>query len=85
MEIFQSMLEEVKTLVQNEINNPEKRPDYMSERQLRFILAELDKMGRIKDIHLFCPYFPRGITDSWDLSDQLAVKLLKLCELYGKL
>lgn len=82
---FGSMLEEAKALVQDEINNPEKRPDYMSETQLYSILDELNKMGRIRNSQLFYPYYPRGIADSWPFSNQLGEKLLNLLELYKKL
>lgn len=85
MENFDAMLEEVKALVQDKINDPEKRPDYMSETQLCAILNELDKMGRIRNSHLFFPYYPRGIADSWSFSNQLGDKLLNLLELYKKL
>ncbi|MCM1084180.1 MAG: hypothetical protein NC428_11985 [Clostridium sp.] len=85
MENFGSMLEEVKTLVQDEINNPSKRPDYISETQLYAILDELNKMGRIRNSRLFYPYYPRGLADSWSFSNQLGDKLLNLLELYKKL
>lgn len=45
---FQSVLEEVRALVQDKIKNSEKLPSYMLEKQLYFILDELDKMERIK-------------------------------------
>ena len=35
---FQSMIEEVRIHVQEEINNKDTRPGYMSEKQLCFIL-----------------------------------------------
>lgn len=85
MENFQSMLEEVKVLVRDAIENSEKRPKYMLEKQLYCILDELDKMERIRNFHLFYPYYPRGIADGWDYSNQLTVKLLDLLELYRKL
>lgn len=56
---FQSMIEEVRIHVQEEINNKDTRPGYMSEKQLCFILDELDKMERIRNIHLFYPYYPK--------------------------
>ncbi len=82
---FQSMIEEVRIHVQEEINNKDTRPGYMSEKQLCFILDELDKMERIRNINLFYPYYPKGISDGWDYSNPLTVKLLDLLELYRKL
>lgn len=82
---FQSAVEEVTALVQDKLKNKGDRPNYMLEKQLYFILDELDKMERIRDIHLFYPYYPKGIADSWDYSDQLTVKLFDLLELYRKL
>lgn len=56
-------------------------------KQYRFILAELDQMKYSlsqPDGQQFSPYYPRGIIDSWDYSDQLGVKLLELLKLYNK-
>lgn len=82
---FQEMLEETRALVKGNLVNRDKCPSYMSEKQLMFILAELDKMERTRNIHLFYPYYPRGIADSWDYSNPLGIKLLELLELYRKL
>ena len=85
MKDFQSLVEETKVLVQKEIENKDTRPDYILEKQLYFILDELDKMERIRDIHLFHPFYPKGIADTWDYSNPLAIRLLELLELYRNL
>ena len=85
MDEFQSMVEETKALVQKEIKNKDNVPDFILEKQLYLILEELDKMERIRDIHLFHPYYPQGIADSWDYSNPLAIRLLELLESYREL
>ena len=85
MKNFQSMVEETRALVQEEIQNNDNRPSYILEKQLYLILDELDKMERIRDIHLFHPYYPKGIADSWDYSNPLAIRLMELSELYRRL
>lgn len=85
MKDFQSMVEETKVLVQKEIENKGHRPDYILEKQLYFILDELDKMGRIRNIHMFHPYYPKGIADTWDYSNPLTIRLLELLDSYRKL
>lgn len=85
MKNFQSMIAEIKALVQEEIDNKDNRPDYVLEKQLYSILDELDKMERIRNIHLFYPYYPKGIADSWEYSNPLAIRLMELLELYRKL
>ena len=82
MDEFQSMVEETKALVQKEIKNKDNRPDFILEKQLYLILEELDKMERIRDIHLF---YPKGIADTWDYSNPLAIRLLELLESYREL
>lgn len=82
---FQSMIEETRVLVQREIENKANRPGYILEKQLYSILEELEQMERIRDIHLFHPYYPKGIADSWDSANPLAIRLLELAESYRKL
>lgn len=85
MEQFHEIINDVKSLVKNEILNKDTRPEYMSEKQLYFILDELEKMEQIQSSKLFFPYYPRGIVDSWDFSNQLTEKLFELLEAYRKL
>ena len=82
MDEFQSMVEETKALVQKEIKNKDNGPDFILEKQLYLILEELDKMERIRDIHLFHQYYPKGIAD---YSNPLAIRLLELLESYREL
>lgn len=82
---FHSMVEEVKALVENQIKNKENRPVYILDKQLYSILNELDKMDKIRNSDLFYPYYPKGITDSWDYSNPLAIKLMDLLEIYTKI
>ena len=85
IENFQSMMEETKDLVRNKLESEEYRPDHIEEKQLYFILDELEKMEQIRNIQLFHPYYPHIIVDSWDYSDPLANKLLLLSESYRNL
>lgn len=85
MEKFQCMMEEVRALVKEKIENRDHRPDYMLEKQLYAILDELDQMEKIRNIRLFYPYYPKGIADCWDESNPLTAKLLDLLELYREL
>ena len=85
MKNFQFEIEKVKNLVLNEIEHKENRPNYILEEQLYLILSELEKMDRIRNVRLFCPYYPHAITDSWDYSNPLGKKLLELFGLYRKL
>ena len=41
----------------------------MLENQLELILVELNKMDQIRNCHVFYPYYPKVINDSWDYSD----------------
>ena len=85
MENFQVVIDETKALVQEYLTNKDKRPSYMLEKQLVFILIELDKMEQTRNCHMFYPYYPKGISDSWDYSNPLGAKLLELLALYCKL
>ena len=81
---FSIMVEETKALVQEKMQQ-DKLPDYTSRKQLHLILNELDKMEQIRSSHLFAPYYPRAIVDSWDFSDPLAIRLMELSKLYRAL
>lgn len=85
MDNFKQMVEETKKLVQEEIKNKDSRPYYMLDKQLFSILEELDKMEYIRNIDLFCPYYPKSIADCWDYQNPLANRLLELLEVYRKL
>lgn len=85
MEKFDEIIEETKVFVREQIMNRDNRPNYMSEKQLYSILDELEKMDQIRNKDLFFPYYPKGIEDSWNYSEPLADKLLKLLEVYCKL
>ncbi len=82
---FQAMMEETKALIEENLTNKDKRPSYMLEKQLAFIKTELNKMEQKRNFHVFYPYYPKGIIDSWDYSNSLAIKLMELLELYCKL
>lgn len=49
---FQMILEETRTLVKENLAHRDRCPSYMSDKQLMFILDELDKMERAENIHL---------------------------------
>lgn len=82
---FQVMMDETKALVKEYLANKEKRPSYMLEKQLTAILVELDKMEQARNCHVFYPYYPKGICDSWDFLDPLGSKLLELLDVYRRL
>lgn len=82
---FQVMMDETKALVKKYLTNKSTLPSYMLENQLELILVELNKMDQIRNCHVFYPYYPKVINDSWDYLDLLGTKLLELLELYCKL
>ena len=82
---FEDLVAEVKSDIQELLDYPEVMPSYMKESQLRMTLEELDKMARIKNINEFLPYYPRGISDSWDFNDKLGQKLMRLLDVYRRL
>ena len=82
---FEDLVAEAKADIQDLINNPEKMPPYMMESQLRMTQDELDKMARIKNIDEFLPYYPKGISDSWDFNDKLGKKLMNILDVYRRM
>ncbi len=60
-------------------------PSYMTQSQLEMILKELENMAYYKGEGSFNPYYPRGISDSWDYNDALAKKLMSIADIYVKL
>lgn len=81
---FHSMVEEVRTLINAKLRD-RARPQYMLERQLHAILDEIDKMDRIRDAGQFFPYYPKGISESWNCLDPLGLKLSELLDAYRRL
>ena len=75
---FQVMMDETKAFVKKYLTNKSTLPSYMLENQLELILVELNKMDQIRNCHVFYPYYPKVINDSWDYSDLLGTKLLEL-------
>ncbi len=55
------------------------------ESQLRMTLEELDKMVSVKNKDVFFPYYPKGITDSWDYNDKPGKKLMDVLAVYRAL
>lgn len=82
---FMNMINDTKKLVQMQLENENSRPFYMSKPQLKSIMKELDKMLEVEEWHKFSPYYPKGITDNWDMQDTLGLKLLEVLEIYRKL
>ncbi|MFR2694262.1 MAG: hypothetical protein ACLTBV_30405 [Enterocloster bolteae] len=86
MDEFQSMVEETKALVQKEIKNKDNVPDFILEKQLYLILEELDVNGANQRHPIYSILIARkGIADSWDYSNPLAIRLLELLESYREL
>lgn len=60
------------------MDNPKNIPWYMSSSQLEMTIKELEKMNEVRDKNMFFPYYPKGIADCWDSSDELGKKLLEI-------
>ncbi|MEE1255314.1 MAG: hypothetical protein UHN47_02190 [Lachnospiraceae bacterium] len=85
MDSFSKMIEDVKAIIEEFVNTPEELPWYMSVEQLEMTIIELNKMNQVRDMREFMPYYPRGISDSWDFNDKLGKELLKVLDSYIKL
>ena len=85
MDTFSKKIENVKNIIAKMIENSEDLPRYMSVEQLNMTVNELDKMNQIRNKDEYMPYYPRGITDSWDFNDNLGNELLKVLDVYMKL
>ncbi len=85
MASFHMVIEETQRKVQYFIDNPENRPNYMLNKQLEMIKKELSDMDKIRDRTVFYPYYPKGITDSWDYQDILAEQLMMVLDMYCSL
>ena len=82
---FVSLIDDAKHDIENYLKHPEMMPGYMLKKQLEMIIRELDSMAEDKGQGSFHPYYPRGITDSWDYNDNLGKKLMQISDLYWKL
>lgn len=85
MDRFHIMIKDTQNDMKELIKNPDKLPWYMSISQLEMTIDELDKMDQIRDSKSFYPFYPRGITDCWDMDDKLGKKLFDILEAYKKL
>ena len=82
---FAFLVNEVKSDIVFLLNHPVEMPSYMMESQLRMTLEELDQMVSVKNKDDFFPYYPKGITDSWDYNDKLGKKLMDVLAVYRTL
>ncbi len=85
MSDFHSRTEDIISEIQNLIDNRERRPSYMTDKQLELIKQELLKMDKVRDKNVFYPYYPKGIVDCWDYKDALAICLMEYLEIYVSL
>lgn len=85
MSDFSRMIEEAKRDIVILMDNPKNIPWYMSSSQLEMTIKELEKMNEVRDKNMFFPYYPKGIADCWDSSDELGKKLLEILDAYKKL
>ncbi len=83
MDCFDELVEETKNEIRILLKNPDKRPDYMTDAQLRDVQSEISKMVRIRDPQKFYPYYPKGVADAcWPDDYPLVIKLNKLWDIY---
>ncbi|MGN0341682.1 MAG: hypothetical protein ACI4DO_02720 [Roseburia sp.] len=85
MSSFSRMIEDAKKDIIILMDNSKNLPWYMSISQLEMIIKELEKMNEVRDKDIFFPYYPKGIADCWELSDELGNKLLEILDIYKKL
>ena len=82
---FEDLIADAKSDIQIYLDNPNTMPSYMTQSQLEMIMKELENMAYYKGEGSFNPYYPRGISDSWDYNDALAKKLMSIAAIYVKL
>jgi len=82
---FEYLIADAKSDIQIYLDNPNTMPSYMTQSQLEMIMKELENMAYYKGEGSFNPYYPRGISDSWDFNDALAKKLMSIADIYVKL
>ena len=85
MSDFHTLVEKTKSKIRSLMEDKEGRPGYMSDQQLEAIGIELDKMDRIRDKRVFCPYYPKVIIDGWDYKDPFAKQLMDILDVYDRL
>ena len=85
MSDFHARTEDIINEIQNLIGNIDRRPGYMSDKQLESIKQELLEMDKVRDKNVFYPYYPKGIADCWDFKDALAIRLMEHLEIYCSL
>ncbi len=84
MEKFEELVMESRNIIQKLLTDSNDLPSYILEKQLNFILKELEQMLIIKDANLFYPYYPKGIAD-WNSNNRLGIQLLEILDAYGRL
>ncbi len=82
---FVLLIDDAKHDIKNYLEHPEMMPGYMLKKQLEMIIRELNIMVEDKGRGTFYPYYPKGITDSWDYNDTLGKKLMQIVNIYLKL
>ena len=82
MSDFHARTEDIINEIQNLIGNIDRRPGYMSDKQLESIKQELLEMDKVRDKNVFYPYYPKGIVDCWDYKDALAIQLMEHLKIY---
>ncbi len=83
---FEQMIEEVVGDIHMLKAAPDNRPDYIDEKVLDLVEAELEKMKQAKNAKVFFPYYPKGLTDAcWDDNDKLYIKLMDVLTVYRNL
>ena len=85
MSDFHARAEAIINEIQNHIDNRDRRPAYMTDKQLESIKQKLLEMDKVRDKNVFYPYYPKGIVDCWYYKDALAIKLMEHLEIYRSL
>ena len=81
---FEELVMESRHTIQELLRDINDLPSYMLEKQLNFILRELEQMLIIKNANLFYPYYPKGIAD-WSSNNRVGIQLLEILDAYRRL
>ena len=84
-EDFITHLDHVYGLVEEEYQKCRTGNGSYEGKHLEFILKELKIMRSKCGSHEFHPYYPKGISDSWDYDDRLGNELMELAGEYQRL
>ncbi len=79
---FKKNVEQIKFLLNEEIELIKSGHSNKNVEQIKTILYDVENMDIIRNSKLYRPVFDKIIIDSWDYSDGLGIKLLRLFKVY---